>query len=180
MTQRPTAGDYIANIQANAPKMIDGIKELAASEIGPSAKHAGVGGGLLGGAGVFALGGLRSLFLAAGFGLSVFYFYVANRGVLASLALGFLTIALILLLLAGLLALFGRSQLGKVKAPTHTIEETKLVLSSLAQAASDGATDAKMGVSDRHGVGRPWIQDEDVVATEARYLADPNKVSDLT
>lgn len=180
MTQRPTAGDFIANIQANAPKMIEGIKEMAASEVGPTAKHAGFGGGLLGGAGVFALGGLRLLFLAAGFGLSVFYFYVANRAVLASLALGFLTLSLILLLLAGLMALLGRSQLLKVKAPTQTIAETKLVITSLAQAASAGAVDAKMGVSDRHGVGRPWAKEEPVAATEARYLADPNTVSDLT
>ncbi len=178
MARRPSVGDYIANIKAAAPKMVSGIKELAAAEIKPTVKHAGIGGGLLGGAAVFALTALSILVLAFAFGLSVFFFYVANRGLLVALTLGFLTAGVLLLLLAALLGLLGKTQVEKVKAPTMTIEETKKAINALGNSLTAGVADAKIGVVDRHRAGRPWDEVYSGGATEARYVADPLEIAD--
>lgn len=151
MSSRPTAGDYIENIKTSAPKVVEGIKELAAAELKPAIKHAGLGSGLLSGAVVFAFGAAKLLFLAGGFALSVFFFYVAQCALLVSLTLGFLTMAVLLLLGAVLFILIGKSQIKKVKAPTQTIDEIKAAVSAVSESVSAGSQDAKLGVVDRQG-----------------------------
>lgn len=176
MVQRPSAGQYLTNIKAAATNMVSGIKELASAEVVPAAKHAGVGGGLLAGAGVFALGALRMFILAGGFGLAVFFYYVANRGVLAALALGFVTMGVLALLVAALLGLIGKGQVSKVKAPTATIAEAKASVAALGDAVVSGVNAVELGVVDPENVGRPWLESGNG-ATDAKYVADANIVA---
>ena len=87
MSDRPRLGDQIATIKGAIPKMIAGIKELAKAELVPSAKHAGIGGGLFGGAGASAFFAFKCLLWAATFGVANFYHYVAGRDWFTALAL---------------------------------------------------------------------------------------------
>lgn len=143
MAEHPRPSEYIANIKTSLPRIVSDIKELASAEIVPSAKHAGFGGGLFSGAGVFALFALNCLLWAAVFGVSNFYHYVAGRDWFTALALAFITCAVLLLILAGVLAVIGYRQFKQVKAPTATIEEARASISALSSSVSAGARDAK-------------------------------------
>lgn len=147
MAERPRPSEYFANIKASLPRIVSDIKELATAEIVPSAKHAGIGSGLFGGAGVFGLFALNCLLWSAVFGVSNFYHYVVGRDWFTALALAFITCAVLLLILAGVLALIGYRQLKKVKAPTATIAEAKASISALSTSVSAGARDAKADVT---------------------------------
>ncbi|SER94794.1 Putative Holin-X, holin superfamily III [Propionibacterium cyclohexanicum] len=147
MAERPHPSEYLANIKASAPQIVSDIKELASAEIVPSAKHAGIGGGLFSAAGVFALFALNCVLWAAVFGVSNFYHYVAGRDWFTSLALAFITLAVLLLILAALVAIIGYRQLKQVKAPSATIAEAKASISALSSSLSAGARDAKEDIT---------------------------------
>ncbi len=123
--------------------MIAGIKELAKAELVPSAKHAGIGGGLFGGAGASAFFAFKCLLWAATFGVANFYHYVAGRDWFTALALAFVTFAVIALVLAAVMGLIGWLQVKKVKMPTATIEETKASISALSSSVTAGLDDVK-------------------------------------
>lgn len=173
MVQRPSAGDYIANITTQVPRMISGISELAKAEIKPSVKHAGIGGGMLSAAAVVGLSVLRLLMIASAFACAIFFHYVLNFNVLAAITFGFLTMGILGLVIAGIFALMGKGQLGKVKAPQAAIAETKASLAALSNSISAGVTDAKLGVVDRQGVSSTDLQSRTAGATEGRHAADP-------
>ena len=143
MSDRPRLGDQIATIKGAIPKMIAGIKELAKAELVPSAKHAGIGGGLFGGAGASAFFAFKCLLWAATFGVANFYHYVAGRDWFTALALAFVTFAVIALVLAAVMGLIGWLQVKKVKMPTATIEETKASISALSSSVTAGLHDVK-------------------------------------
>lgn len=147
MAERPRPSEYIANIKTALPRIVSDIKELATSEIVPSAKHAGIGGGLFSGAGVFALFALNCLLWSAVFGVANFYRYVAGRDWFTALALAFITCAVLLLILAAVLAAIGYRHLKKVKAPTATIEETRASIAAITSSISAGTRDAKAEVT---------------------------------
>ena len=143
MSDRPRLGDQIATIKGAIPKMIAGIKELAKAELVPSAKHAGIGGGLFGGAGASAFFAFKCLLWAATFGVANFYHYVAGRDWFTALALAFVTFAVIALVLAAVMGLIGWLQVKKVKMPTATSEETKASISALSSSVTAGLDDVK-------------------------------------
>lgn len=109
----------------------------------PSAKHAGIGGGLFGGAGASAFFAFKCLLWAATFGVANFYHYVAGRDWFTALALAFVTFAVIALVLAAVMGLIGWLQVKKVKMPTATIEETKASISALSSSVTAGLDDVK-------------------------------------
>jgi hypothetical protein len=143
MSDRARLGDQIANIKGAVPKMIAGIKELAKAELVPSAKHAGIGGGLFGGAGASALFAFKCLLWAATFAVANFYHYVADRDWFTSLALAFVTFAVLGLVIAAVMAIIGWLQVKKVKMPTATIEETKASISALGSSVTAGLDQVK-------------------------------------
>ncbi|MFT8395776.1 phage holin family protein [Propionibacterium sp.] len=147
MAERPRLSDYIANIKSTLPRMVSDIKELATAEMSSSVKHAGMGGGLFSGAGIFGLFALNCVLWAAVFGIANFYHYIAGRDWFTALALAFITFAVILLILAGILAVIGYTQVKKVKAPTATIAETKATIEALTTGLSAGVEDAQAGVT---------------------------------
>ena len=100
--------------------------ELAKAEVSGSAKKAGVGGGLLAGAAVF--------------GLYALLFFFVFLGALLSLWLqpwaAWLIVFVILLVIAGILALIGVANLKKIKAPEKTqrsVKELKKLVPGKAQ-----------------------------------------------
>lgn len=89
--------------------------ELAKAEVMPKVKSAGLGAGLLGGAGYFALNAASLLYVAASLGVGILF--MGFFQVVPALALGFTAVAVLMLLIAGILALIGKGKLQAMKDP---------------------------------------------------------------
>jgi len=126
MANRKVA-DLIKDIRGDVQLLVNDQIELAKSELTPSAKEAGIGGGMLGAAGYFGINALTLIYIAAALGL-------------AALGLpywaAFLIVAGVLLVLAAILALIGRSRLKKVKAPEKTIANAQALVNEVKGAVS--------------------------------------------
>jgi hypothetical protein len=127
-------GDIIKGIQDDVKLLVRDEIELAKSELIPSAKQAGLGAGLLGGAGYFGISGMLLLYFAAAYG-------IVAAGLPAWLA--FLIVGGALLVLAAILGLIGRARVKKVKPPdrtiaaaTQTVDEVKAAAQSALAAAN--------------------------------------------
>jgi hypothetical protein len=88
-------------------------KDKAIAQAKPKARSAGIMGGAFGAAGYFAMNAVSLLFLAgaAGFGA----LYSSFLGPWGATGLGLVTMAVVLLLLAAVLALIGKAQLPELQ-----------------------------------------------------------------
>jgi hypothetical protein len=111
-----TLGQLVAQASDDLSGIVRAEIALAKAELRVDAKNAAAGGGMFGAAGYLALLASILLVIAAAYGL-----------VAAGLSpwLAFLIIAVVLLVLAGLLALIGRSRLRKLGPPERAIREAK-------------------------------------------------------
>jgi Putative Actinobacterial Holin-X, holin superfamily III len=127
-------GDIIKEISDDVKVLVRDEVELAKSELIPSAKQAGLGAGLFGAAGYFAISALLLLYFAAAYGL-----------VAAGLPtwLGFLIVGGALLVLAALLALIGQTRVKKVKPPERTIASATQTVENVKAAAQGALAAAK-------------------------------------
>ncbi|MDR1768792.1 MAG: phage holin family protein [Propionibacteriaceae bacterium] len=119
-------GTLIKDIQEDVHTIIHGEIELVKAELIPQAKSAGLGAGLFGGAGYLAMVGLGLLFMGVGFGCAWFYSGVCGLGWAPAAFLGFVTGAVLALLVAGALALLGKAQLkfGPPQAAIDSVNES--------------------------------------------------------
>jgi hypothetical protein len=112
-TEEPSVGTLVQSAMADLSTLIRAEVELAKAEVGRSAKKAGVGAGAFGAAGVVLA-------------FSGFFFGIALAEFLTWLGLerwiSYLIVWFLLVLLAGLAALFGRSQIKKIEKPERTLE----------------------------------------------------------
>jgi membrane protein implicated in regulation of membrane protease activity len=117
-----TVGQLVAQATADVSEIVRAEIALAKAELAVSAKNGAVGGGMFAVAGY--LGFLASILLtiAAAYGLT-------EAGLAPWLA--FLIVAVMFLLLAGLLALIGRSRVTKVGPPKRAIESTKQTIAAV-------------------------------------------------
>lgn len=132
-------GDLVKNITDDVKVLVRGEVELAKSELSASAKNAGAGAGMFGAAGYLALNAVSLLFLAGALALAM----------LVPLPLGFVLMAVILLVIAGILALIGKSRIKKVKGPEETVSEAKATGDAVKTAVDRGKTQASLP-DDRH------------------------------
>ncbi|MFP5336128.1 MAG: phage holin family protein [Actinomycetes bacterium] len=116
MTER-TIGQLVVDVQRDVSELVRYEVALAKAELRDDAKQAGLGAGLFGGAGYFAVVASILLFVAAAYGL--------HEGAGWPRWLSFLAVAVVLLLLAALMALVGRGRVRKVRPPERTIATTK-------------------------------------------------------
>jgi len=112
----PSLGELVAAATRDLSTLMRKEVELAKLEIKRDVVSAGKGAGLLGGAGFTALLAVIFLGVAAAYGL-------AELGL--DLGWGFLIVAGGYLLVAGVLALLGKRNLGKVGPPEKTIATLK-------------------------------------------------------
>ena len=112
------------------------------AEIKPAAKHAGIGAGMFGGAGYFGIVGALLLWLCGAFAFSLMWQRIGDWSILLSLIVGFATMAVVLFILAGILALIGKGQISQVKAPTGVVEEAKSTLEAVKSAIARGKYNA--------------------------------------
>ncbi len=127
-------GDIIKSITDDVKLLIHDEVELAKAELMPAAKHGGIGAGLFGAAGYFAICALSVLYFAAAFGL-------VALGV--STWLAFLLVGVALLLVAGVCAGIGYLQVKKVKAPERTVAQANQTVAELSDAAKRAVASAK-------------------------------------
>ncbi len=106
----PSLGDLIRNMSTDLSSLVRDEIRLAQAEVGQKAKKAGIGIGAFGGAGVVALYGLGVLIAAAVLGLA----HVVDPWLSA------LIVGVVLFLVAGVAALFGKKQLSKAAPPVPT------------------------------------------------------------
>jgi hypothetical protein len=118
----PTIGQLVANASKDVSSLIRDEIQLAQVELKASAKAAGTGGGLFGGAAFLGLLAIILLSIAAAYGLTALGLHPA---------LAFVIVAVVYLLVAAVLALVGRRQLGKAKGPRRTIETSKKSVETL-------------------------------------------------
>ena len=115
MAEDRTLGQLVADASKDVSELVRYEIALAKAEIRADVKRGATAGGMFGAAGYLALLATVALVIAAGLGLAEF---VAPW-------LAFVIVAVALLLLAGILGLIGRSQIGKIKPPERTIRTTK-------------------------------------------------------
>jgi Putative Actinobacterial Holin-X, holin superfamily III len=110
-------GELVTRLSDDTVRLVRDEIRLARAEMTQKAKAAGVGAGLFGGAGVFAVYGLGVLVAAAVIGLSI---------AVAPWAAA-LIVAGALFVLAGVTALMGKKQLGRAgpPLPTEAVQSTK-------------------------------------------------------
>ena len=114
--QDPSIGELVQSAMADVSTLIRNEVELAKSEIGRSAKKAGIGGGAFGAAGVMIA-------------FSAFFFGIAVAEFLTWLGLArwisYLIVWFGLVAIGGLAALFGLRTIKKIDKPERTIESLR-------------------------------------------------------
>jgi len=116
MAEERTLGQLVAQASDDLSGIVRAEVALAKTELRADVKNAAVGGGLFGAAGYLGVLASIALVISAAFGL-----------VAAGLSpwLAFLIVAVALLVVAALLALVGRSRLGKLAPPERAIRNEK-------------------------------------------------------
>lgn len=127
-------GDIIKSITEDVKLLVRDEMELAKSELIPAAKNGGIGAGLFGAAGYFAICALSVLYFAAAFGL-------AALGL--SYPLAFLLVGVALLVIAGICGGVGFMLIRKVKGPERTIAQANKTVTEVKDAAQRAIAAAK-------------------------------------
>jgi putative superfamily III holin-X len=112
----PSIGELVQSAMADVSTLIRNEVELAKSEIGRSAKKAGIGGGAFGAAGVMVA-------------FSAFFFGIAFAEFLTWLGLirwiSYLIVWFLLVAIGGLAGLFGLRTIKKIDKPERTLESLR-------------------------------------------------------
>lgn len=122
--------------------------ELAAAEIKPAAKAAGMGAGFFAGAAVFLFHALWMLVILIALAVGLLLQALTPLGPLASVTLGFLVSVLFSLLVAAILAVLGRGKFKDVKKPEATIAEAKATLDVVVDRLTHGTSREVVRVED--------------------------------
>jgi hypothetical protein len=116
-------GELVATATRDLSLLVHSEIELAKAELAEQAKKAGLGAGLLGGAGAFAMLALLVLCFAAGFGLAA--------GASIPVWAAFLCVGGLFTIIAGGLGFVGARALTKLGGPELTMSTVKASLASL-------------------------------------------------
>lgn len=141
-----TVGDIIKAITADVKLLVRDEVQLAKAELVPAAKNAGIGAGMFGAAGYFAICALSVLYFAAAFGIAAGFDW--------PYWLAFLVVGVILLILAAILGVIGLTLVKKVKGPKRTIAQANQTVAEVKAAAQHGIAAAKAPEIEGEVVGR--------------------------
>ncbi|MDR7185458.1 hypothetical protein J2X85_002492 [Microbacterium trichothecenolyticum] len=114
-------GDLVGEVSRDLSTLMRKELELAKAELAESAKRAGTGAGLLGGAGYAAMMAILFLSLALWWAL----------GLLIGLGWSGVVVAVIWAIVAGILYAVGRSRLSTVRGAPQTVETVKEIPDAL-------------------------------------------------
>jgi uncharacterized membrane protein YqjE len=123
-----STGELVGQLSEQLTRLVRDEVRLAQAEVTQKAKRLGIGAGLFGGAGVFALLGLGALVTAAILGLA----HVLPGWLAAVL------VAIVLFAVAGLLALLGKKDVQRATPPlpTETIASVQTDIDTLKNAVA--------------------------------------------
>lgn len=127
----PDVGNSFQEFRAGFAEFVEREKELAAAEIKPAVRHAAFGGGMFGGAGVFAFHALWMLIIALALTVGWILDSFTQLSTWGSFTLGFFICAILSLLIAFILFKIGQGQIKRVKAPEATIAEASATMTAL-------------------------------------------------
>lgn len=150
MANQPQVGDIVKLITDDVKLLVQSEVALAKAELVPSAKNAGIGAGMFGAAGYFALNAVSLLFLAGALGLAKLF--GAPTG---WVALGFVAMAVVILIITAILALLGKGKFNKVTGPEQTQAEAKETLESVKLSLARANAEAKTGELERKTFDHP-------------------------
>lgn len=148
----PEIGEVIKDITADVQTIVRGEIELAKAELMPQVKSAGIGAGLFGAAGYLAVQAATLLFICVGLALSALYQGVVP--LIWAFVLGFLTLAVVLLIVAGVLVLVGKGKFA-LKGPERTVDEANKSIAAVSGAVDQGNANVKAIVA---GAPRPVVE----------------------
>lgn len=115
-TQHESTGQLVADATEQIGQLVRQEMALARAELTQSAKKAGTGAGLFGGAGLVALYGVAALVATA----------IISLDLVMPLWLAALVVGVVLLAVAGLLALVGKKQVSEAAPPAErTVHNVK-------------------------------------------------------
>jgi uncharacterized membrane protein YqjE len=123
----PSTAELVTRLTQQSTELIRSELKLAQAEMTEKAKHAGVGAGLFGGAGVVALYGVGAL-------VATIILALVALGLKAWLAA--LIVTVVLFVVAGVVALLGKKQVSQATpaAPEHTIDSVKRDVDTIKEA----------------------------------------------
>jgi hypothetical protein len=134
MTDQPV-GDIIKGITDDVKLLVRDEIALAKAELIPAAKNGGIGAGLFGAAGYFAICALSVLYFAAAFGLAAAFGW--------STWLGFLVVGIALFVIAAICGGIGFMLVRKVKGPERAIAQANRTVTEVKTAAQQALAAAK-------------------------------------
>jgi hypothetical protein len=147
----PTAvSDLINQAKTDVQALVKDVIALAKAELIPQAKSGGIGVGLFAVAAYFALNGLSLLFLCGALALAML-FDAPTGGV----ALGFLIMAGVVFLIAGVLAFIGLRKVKKVKGPQRTQAEAQAAVESVKAALTRATAEVETNELERKTFRHP-------------------------
>lgn len=123
----PSVGELVSRLSEQTSRLVREEMALAQAEMTDKAKHAGVGAGLVSGAGVLALFGLGTLIACA----------VLALDLVLDAWLAALIVGVVVLGIAGVAALLGRKQFSEATpaAPQRSIESVKQDVQTVKEAS---------------------------------------------
>ncbi|OAN38963.1 phage holin family protein [Mycolicibacterium iranicum] len=127
----PTTGELISQLSEQTSHLIRAEMKLAQKEFQESAKHAGIGAGLVGAAGLLAILGLATLAAAA----------VAALSLVLPIWASAVCVAVVLFVSAGVAALIGKKQVQQAPSPTaESVDSVKADIAEIKGARHDART----------------------------------------
>ena len=114
-TSDASLGELMGQLSAQTSRLVRDEMRLAQKEFQESAKHAGIGAGLLSAAGLLAFLGVTALLGAA----------VAALALVMPVWAAAVIVGAVLLIAAGVAALVSKRQIGEVGPPRETVENVK-------------------------------------------------------
>lgn len=147
----PQLGDIVANLKVDGTRMVQDNIALAKAEITPIAVKGGIAGGLAAGAVYFVLAALGLLFMAGGFAFGrMWQAIIGSLSVLPALGLGFVTMAIVMILVAVLLLLIAKVKfVDKISRPEATVAEFKASIAALGDSVKRGQQTVAVNAADR-------------------------------
>ena len=112
-----TTGELVTRLSGQISELVRGELALAKAELTQKAKRAGIGGGLLGAAGVLALYGFGALVITV----------IALLALVLPVWASALIVAVVIFIVAGILGLLGKNQIQRATPPVpeNTVESVK-------------------------------------------------------
>ena len=135
MVAQPAIADVIKDIQSDVKNLVRGEIELAKAVLVPQAKSTGIGAGLFGAAGYLAISAASLIWIALALTIAGLLMNVVAP--VWAYTLGFALMALLMLILAGILALVGKSKIS-LSSPERTIAQGQESIEAVKAAVSSG------------------------------------------